>query len=209
MDGSKVNNTGNTDTIFKRNLVALSARDSVLSSRLRSCRPDTSIKFVVARTGMTIPAVTVNGRLWTFHSRFDPIKEGFRYLESSKKAGYLVFLGLGAGYHILPFLKAEHIVYILIIEKNLGEIRTILENIDMQDVLGEPKVTLLIDAGIDEIKETLRIQYIPSIAGNLHTIPLETRIRLKQQYYNDVIYMDTELYINSYHNQNTAAIALI
>ena len=88
------------NTILKRNLLALSSRDPELAANLSENNSDNSLVYIEAKTGHPIPALEINNRIFPFHSKFDPVIEGKRYLESSKDSGYIVFLGMGAGYHI-------------------------------------------------------------------------------------------------------------
>jgi hypothetical protein len=173
--------------LLKRNLLALSCSDPKLSARLSAAKPDESISFIAAKSAHLIPAQKDGQRLVPFHSRFDPIREGQRYLKTSGKAGFLVVLGLGGGYHLKPFLEAGHISGILVIEKNIGMVRAVFENIDMRAVLLDPKVKILVDANLYDIGQTLLTLYLPTLSGNLKTLSLQTRVNLEPKYFQSVL----------------------
>ncbi len=173
--------------ILDRNLLALSSRDPELSARLSSEPSDKSIRFIRAKSSHTVPSLLREGRLITLHSRFDPVKEGLRYLDAARGAGYLVFLGLGAGYHIEPFLKSGDVANILVIEKGMGMVRSVLEEIDMRALLMDPRVKILIDADFADIKRTILSDYRPALAGNLKTIDLKARVAVEQSYFEGVV----------------------
>ncbi len=174
-------------TILKRNLLALSSRDPLLAAALSNSSSDDSIQYIRSKTGLLLPAQEIDNRIFPFHSKFDPVKEGQRQLDSSKDSGYIVFLGLGAGYHIEPFLNAKHISNILIIEKNIKLVKSILENIDMRAILMNPGVKILIDTDSEEVSNTLLRHYLPTIAGNLKTITLQARIISEKEYFSTIV----------------------
>ena len=175
------------NNILKRNLLALSSRDPELAANLSECGSDDSIKYIRSKTGLLLPAQDIDNRIFPFHSKFDPVIEGKRHLESSRDSGYIVFLGMGAGYHIEPFLNAEYISNILIIEKNIRIVKSILENIDLRSILMNPRVKILIDADPEEVSYTLLQHYLPTIAGNLKTITLQARIISEKEYFSKIV----------------------
>jgi hypothetical protein len=118
-----------------------------------------------------------------FHSRFDPIKEGDRHLSSCDDAGFIVFLGLGAAYHLIPFLQAPQFAQGVVIEKNQDILRAILEKIDLRKVLMDPRLKILVDAEPALIVETLLDRYLPVLSGNLKTVSLAGRGTLDRDYY--------------------------
>lgn len=175
------------NNILKRNLLALSSRDPELAAKLSESAEDNSINYIKSKTGHLIPALDINGRLLSFHSKFDPVKEGSRYLETSTDSGFIVFLGMGAGYHIEPFLNAKYISNILIIEKNIGLVKSVIKNIDMRSILMDPRTKILIDTNPLEVSRTLLQSYLPTIAGNLKTITLQSRIVSEKDYFSDIV----------------------
>ncbi|HUV07092.1 MAG TPA: 6-hydroxymethylpterin diphosphokinase MptE-like protein [Spirochaetia bacterium] len=174
--------------ILKRNLLALSSRDPELSARLSSTHPDIHTRFLSARSGHLIPARRVGDRILSFHSRFDPVREGLRYIEEGPEPGYVIFFGLGGGYHIAPFLENNQSFRLLIIEKDLTLMRAILEQIDLRTLLMDPRLKILVDARPQEVQQTVLTDYIPTLAGNLKTVSLHARVRIDEEYYQSVLH---------------------
>ena len=90
--------------LFELNLLALSESDPELCSRLTAAETTLGrYKFLTARSGGQIPAlIEPNGAAHPLHSLVDPLKEGRRLVATVTDEGFLVFFGLGGGYHIPP-----------------------------------------------------------------------------------------------------------
>lgn len=173
--------------ILKRNFLALAANNSELSARIGSTSPLKKLTFIKARNGVLVPALKVKSRLTPLHSTFNPLKEGERLPDLYSGAGYLVIFGIGAGYHINPFLKNRRISNILIIEKNPAFLRRVMENIDLRALFMDPRVQLLVNEEPIIIKENILTNYFPAIAGDLKTLTLRPLFDLAGRYYEEVL----------------------
>ncbi|MBN2441688.1 MAG: motility associated factor glycosyltransferase family protein [Spirochaetales bacterium] len=173
--------------ILERNLLALSTCDPGLSAIIGSIEPNPQITFLTSKTNLIVPAQTINDNQIPLHSKVDPAREGDRFLSMYQGTGYLVFLGFGAGYHILPFLKSTEVSNILIVEKDISIFRSIMENIDIRAIIVDPRVTFLIDKSVTEIADYILQHYFPIIAGNLKTISLGSRVNLEKQYFHEIV----------------------
>jgi len=174
-------------TILMRNQLALSSFDPQFSSTLSNISATNQVQYLQSKTEHLIPALRFNETLIPLHSRYDPIREGEKLLQNYPANGYLVFLGLGAGYHILPFLKCREVSHILIIDKDLALFRSIIENIDLRALIIDHRVRFLIDLTPEEIKNFILKNYIPSIYGNLRSIPLYSRLNTELEYFQAVV----------------------
>lgn len=172
--------------VLKRNLLALSSIDPDLAARLSAAAGTRNVRYIESRSGLMIPALLENGRLTALHSRFDPRKEAERYRQSVSGAGCIVFLGLGAGYQILPFLREPHIFQLVVVDKEIGISRSIMEHIDMRAVLMDSRVKILLDPAPSEIKSALLGGYLPLLAGNLATVSLQARVAGEKPYFQSV-----------------------
>jgi hypothetical protein len=183
--------------VFTRNLLALSVKNAELAQALSQCAPAPTIQFELSKSNHWVPLlrpdiirpdnIQTNNHPAYLHSRFDPIKEGQRYLESHKKGGFLSFLGCGGGYHILPFINKKDVSTILILEKNLAEMRSILEQLDLCSILTDPRVKLLIDATPEQVQEAVLSYYLPGLEGDLQTVVLASRVNLEQDYFSSLV----------------------
>lgn len=173
--------------IYQRNMLALSNSNPELTAYITSLENRTPLKIITSKTGYPVPAVSKSGRFIPFHSTFDPIKEGYRYLKMGSKNGYKVVFGFGAGYHILPFLPIKTISGIIVIEKDAGLFKSILESIDLRNILLDSRVRILIDLPPEKIKEYILTHYFPAIFGDLQTLYLRSRYSMEQSYFEIII----------------------
>jgi hypothetical protein len=171
------------DTIFKRNILALSATNPHLSTSITQAKPSKNIKFINSRAGHLIPVIFKKGKEHPLHSTFDPVREGNRFLSLYPHEGCLVFLGIGAAYHILPFLNEKDISTILIIDKSVAILKSILENINLYHLLIDPRVKLLIDGDKEQLEDFILSYYMPALMGNLTSIPLLPRFNLEKDFF--------------------------
>lgn len=164
--------------ILSRNLLALSGRDQLLGQRLETADVDRRFAVRQARNGMPVPVCRTDGREIALHSLVDPAREGQRLAQAQPAGGFIVALGLGAGYGLLPYLRQTQTSGILIIEYSAPLLRFILEEFDLAELLADPRVTLLLDPSPAEIGNRLPALYVPSLAGDIRTMPLRPRTEL-------------------------------
>ena len=182
-----MNGISQRETILKRNLLALSSVDPELAARLSASpgRPD--VQFIESRSAMTVPALVEGRRLTALHSRFDPLKEGLRCFQSAANAGCVVFLGLGAGYHILPFIDQPHICQLIVVDRDVGLARSVMERIDMRAILMDPRVKILLDPTPGLVESVLLSRYLPLLAGNLTTVSLQARVAQEKAFFQQIL----------------------
>ncbi|MBN2536545.1 MAG: motility associated factor glycosyltransferase family protein [Spirochaetales bacterium] len=176
-----------TNPVLERNLLALSSCNPGLSAIVGAVDPSPSVTFLTSKTNRLVPAQIVNNNPIPLHSKVDPEREGDRFLSIYQGTGFLVFLGFGAGYHILPFLATSGVSNILIIDKDFRIFRSILENIDIRSIIVDPRVVFLIDKSVSDIAGYILKHYFPVIAGNLKTISLGSRVNLEKEYFHEIV----------------------
>ncbi len=170
---------------LNRNLLALASRDPHLAARISNTKPDESIQFVTSKSSHLVPAQSDGKRIAPYHSRFDPIREGERYLGAD--SGFLVVLGLAGGHHLRPILEQSQVSNILVIEKNIAMVRAVFETIDLTDLLSDPRVNILVDASFPAIAQRVLDLYLPTLSGDLSTISLQSRVNLEPRYFQDAL----------------------
>lgn len=173
------------ETLLQRNLLALSPKDAFLSSSIARAEPSDAIKIKTAKNGSPVPVIHETGK--SYHSLFNPEREGMRIASSAEKNGFLVVFGLGGGYHIKPLLENDKISYILIIERGIGEIKTLLSSIDLREIFLNPKTALLVDKNPREVEDFLLSTYFPAVTGDLNTLQLRSRWERDTDYYTSVL----------------------
>lgn len=162
--------------ILQRNLLALSASDPDLADRISKTPPDPAVLLERARSGAPVPILRRESGALALHSRVDPEREAERLAEAYPGGGFIVFLGLGAGYGIRPFLDRPTTGSVLVVEYSLGLLRSLLEQFDLAPVLSDRRVRLLADPDEATLERAILEAYIPILTGDLATIPLRARV---------------------------------
>ncbi|MBI9103429.1 MAG: motility associated factor glycosyltransferase family protein [Spirochaetales bacterium] len=172
--------------LLNRNLLALSSRESRLSSLLSQAESSPDVFFQDARNGDPIPVIKKDGRDFPLHSTFNPIKEAAKFAAEYPTGGYIIFLGFGCGYQIEPFLKRENVNNILIIDSNIGYLKAQLKSRDLRKIILDPRVHFLIDSSAEEVKDYVLSHCFPILTGDIQVIPLRSRINLDNQYFSTI-----------------------
>jgi hypothetical protein len=175
---------------FERNLLALSARNPPLCSRLSAAETTLNrYRFLESRSGDVIPAlVDSSGAAHPLHSTVDPRREGERLVSARKASGgtdeglktdgFLVFLGLGGAYAPEAALLHIPVSHILIIDYDINGTAELFCSKEYIKILSDPRCTLLIDPSPESIEACILAEYRPALAGGIKTIPLRTRTEL-------------------------------
>jgi len=174
------------NNIYNKNLLSLSSRNNQLAINLGMIETSNKVSFKKSRSGSLIPIIELFGKERSLHSTIDPIKEGFRFHSNSKANGFIIFLGLGAAYHIKPFLEQPDITEILIIDYDISIFKAILSNIDLSQFILNRRVKFLIDPDIESVKNYLLSNYLPAVSGNLHILNLRSRYEQEEKYFNSI-----------------------
>lgn len=168
---------------LRRNLLALSSRETNLSTRLSLVNADPAIQSHRAHSGSPVPLIAKGERRSPLHSLVNPEKEAQRFARQYPSGGYLIFLGFGGGYQIEPFLGREDITGILIIDNDLSAFKAILALRDYRRIFLDPRVHLLVDPTPEEVRGYLLTHCFPALFGNIQVIPLRSRIARSQQFF--------------------------
>ncbi|HDQ14610.1 MAG TPA: DUF115 domain-containing protein [Sediminispirochaeta sp.] len=167
----------NTNGVLSRNMLSLSSAQPALSARIGAQEPSIMVDVVPSKSGEPVPVLFQDDRKYYLHSRIDPEKEGRRFYDSSPYGGYLVFLGFGAGHHILPYLKRNDISGILIIDYDAALFKSILAKIDLRPFFLDSRVRFLIEPQPEEIVKDMLDNYLPAVSGNFHLLQLRARVQ--------------------------------
>lgn len=172
--------------IYNKNLLSLSSRNNRLAISLGKSDVSKDVIFKESKKGPIIPIIRFKNKERPLHSTFDPEKEGFRFYENSKANGYIVFLGLGAAYHIKPFIEQSDVSEILIIDHDISIFKAIISNLDLSQFLLNRRVKIFIDPDIDFVKNYLLSNYLPAVSGNLHILNLRSRFEQEEKYFSNI-----------------------
>jgi len=169
--------------IFEKNLLALSKRNRELSYRLSKTVFKTSrYKFPSSRSGETVPNwVDQQGASHPLHSMMEPIKEAKRLIETMQSEGFIVFLGLGAGFYAEEALRREGTGFVLVVEYDLCGLAELLRNIDYTSLFDDARFSLAVDLSGEELKQLILGLYQPVLFGGIKAIPLRSRADLQTE----------------------------
>jgi len=162
--------------LFERNLLALSTKNQELCTRLKAsgAGPD-RYRFRQASSGETIPAIIDgSGVARPLHSTVNPKREAER-LVSAAQGDFVVFLGLGAGFAPSAALNLPGISGVLIIDYDIDGIAELFRACDYTDLLGDPRLTLLVDPPLALIESVILDLYRPALFGGIKVLPLRAR----------------------------------
>jgi len=168
---------------FERNLLALSKRNRELSFKLSNTAAKTSrYKFLPSRSGEIVPnLVDQQGAAHPLHSMMEPRKEARRLIETVQSEGFIVFLGLGAGFYVEEALRLEGTGFVLAVEYDLCGLAELFHNIDYTHLFEDPRFSLAVDLSGEELKQTVLSFYQPVLFGGIKVIPLRSRTSLQTE----------------------------
>ena len=163
--------------LFEKNLLALSKRNRELSYKLsKIVAKESRYKFLESRTGEIIPNWTdQQGAAYPLHSMMDPKREAKRLIETIQTEGFIVILGLGAGFYAEEALKREETGFVLTVEYNLAALVELLCQRDYTCLFNDPRFSLAVDLKGKELQQLILSLYQPVLFGGIKVIPLRAR----------------------------------
>jgi hypothetical protein len=167
--------------IFERNLRALSLGDPALSAEIAGAgREGSRCRFIESRSGEIVPAIIDNeGRSRPLHSTVDPKKEAVRLVSSfDRDESFLVFFGLGGGFHVAAALERPETGRLVIVEYGLAGLAELFSALDYGSVLGDSRVSLLLDKDPAALEAYILENYLPALSGGFRLLPLRARTEL-------------------------------
>jgi hypothetical protein len=141
--------------------------------------PSPEVKMVLSKTGHPIPVVAGKA----LHSTYDPVREGNRFPSMYQPDGFIIFFGLGSGYHIRPFLDKESVSGILIIVESIPVFRAMLEITNLQEILSSPVIQFILGPSADVLRNTVLSNYLPVLHGTLRTVPLRPAVKMAESFF--------------------------
>jgi hypothetical protein len=171
---------------LRRNLSALSAADPALAKLLARTPASGAVRFLSARNGKTVPAPLREGQPRPSHSTVDPEREAARLAALQPASGYTVALGLGGGYHLGPLLAGASLSRLLVIERDAGLARAVLEQVDLSAALADRRLRLLAGLRPAEVARAVLGEYLPALHGAFKTWPLRAAVEQDPQYFREV-----------------------
>ncbi len=136
-----------TVDILSKNLSILKSNHPKAYEIINSTKSSLEYEVSLSQSGYpTLCHLSPNGNKKYLLSKYDPMREANRFIESldaSDDANFIV-VGLGLGYHIIELIKStsEH-SRIVVIEKDKNLARLSFETNDLEQLLTHPGLTLI------------------------------------------------------------------
>lgn len=158
--------------IFETNLRSLNDRDSSLASYVAGAVPDGTYSIIKrSKTGHNVP-ITDDGLC--YNSLYDPIREAKLLIDSVKPDCFLFFAGIGGAFHIRDFLERYPDSECVIAESGFHAFRSLLEILDISDIISNPRVTVIPDCTDETAGIILPGIYMPALHGAFRLVSLRS-----------------------------------
>ncbi len=180
-------------TFYSRNLEALRGKDPFLHAAVSAAGP-CAARLEQTRSGLPtlcVPAGESGGEV-VLHSRYDPLREARRLVESALLACdqaviYLV-LGFGLGYPVSALLeKIGADSRILVLEKDIRVFRFALEQADLTELIASPQVFFSVGEPLPltqfKFKRMINFWHEPLI----RVVELAPAVGLDEAYYREAV----------------------
>jgi hypothetical protein len=172
--------------IFGKNLRTLSLRDPALSAQIAGAKTggragdsggEDCYRFIEARSGKIVPAIIGGeGVSRPLHSTVDPQREAARLLSGfGREESFLVFFGLGGGFHAAAALERPETGQILIVEYGAAGLAELFSALDYSPILGDGRVSLILDREPAALEDCILNSYLPALSGGFRLFPLRAR----------------------------------
>ncbi len=139
---------------YVANLAALWNVDPALARALEEAEDAGGFVVEASKAGPPTLAVRrADGRVCQLHSKYDPIAEAQKLLESVKTESLAFYLlGVGLGYHLeMLFERVSREALIFVFEDDLRLLRTTLEHRNLSKLIASGRVTFFTRADKSEI----------------------------------------------------------
>ena len=167
------------NTLLKNNLEALALRNRGLADRLAHSISDTSYAGIcISKNGCPVP-IAADGT--SYNSLYDPLKEARQLIKSIKSDTFIIFAGIGGAFHVREYLTQFPESACAIAESSIPAFRSLLEIIDISDILSNKHVTIIPDCTDNSIFINLPGMYIPALHGDFFLLPLRAWENRNQQ----------------------------
>jgi len=182
----------NTEMIFKENMAVFSERYPHFSSKVGEIGENDGYEIIRSADGYPNVLIRKESNQTVFYDPNDPVGYARKYMEDLKIkfAPFVVFMGLGLGYHLDQYMKHlgedRNTHEIIVYEKDIELFRLALHVSDFRDILKHPNIHFFVG---DESKESfvkLRTDIFmrdPYALRSIKIIPLPASISLDNSYY--------------------------
>lgn len=167
---------------YEPNFQLLKYIEPDLARKVANIQPSGEIEVIPTR--QELPTIKIGNNF--LHSRYDPLKEAVRFVQSfDLTSGNLIAIfGLGLGYHVLEIIN--HLKpgqKLLILEKDIGLLKTALELVDLRQILQLEGLKLIVTPDLAEAKDEISCWLDIVQLTNILTIEHPPSVLLAPAYY--------------------------
>jgi hypothetical protein len=124
-----------------------------------------------SKTGLPVPTYRDGSAA---HSLYDPVKEAAQLARTFPDGAFVVFAGIGGGYHIREYLASHPGVACAVAESGTGNMDALRTLVDVSDIASDPRVTLIPDCTDESAVDVLSRAYVPALHGDFRVIALRS-----------------------------------
>ena len=195
-------------SFIERNLQALREKQPKLAELVSADRGgDASKRLLPTKDGhATLEVVSSNGHKSLLHSRYAPLMEAKRLVDSFEiePATNLVVLGLGLGYHLIEMMnRPGNRDFILVVEKDPETFKAFLSIHDISRRIALGEVAFAVNEGPQEIFRRLQFHALTILENGVKAVKHPPSVRLDTEYYNRMLQSISELVVWAKVNTNT------
>jgi len=184
-----------TNDILRKNLSSLRRHDPELAQRIEQAKP-APLVWIQSKSGPMTASAEHRGKPLWLASRYDPVKEALKLVESieHEKAACVVVLGLGVGHHVQRLAQdMGGRGLLMVFESDTGLWRAVLEKIDHRDWLDRAELVLA-DSDTDRAALLKRIEkHAATVTQGMHLLTHPPSRLRSEQAVRDFSHMVTEV----------------
>ena len=125
----------------------------------------------LSKTGIPVPVFCDGTAL---HSLYDPVREARQLIDTIPENTFVVFAGIGGGFHVREYLARNPGLPCIIADASLAAIEGLSELAGFGDVLSDERVTVIGDCTDGSVKSALSRVYLPALHGSFRLVPLRS-----------------------------------
>ena len=172
---------------LKENLELLNKKSPDTCSLLKNVVPERQYNIFPSKSGaLTLSTICSDGISRLLHSKYDPIEEATRFIDScfSNENSNYILSGLGLGYHLNELVrKASKNARIVVIEKNLSLARLAFTHNDFSSIIKHPGISFHIGVDPDKLEKILNDDRTNLAIYGYTTVNFKPLIELEINYY--------------------------
>ncbi len=169
-------------SILQKNLESLRLYQPLLGSKVKAAQPVEGIVTQLTRDGTTSIVVKESGdRTVQLHSRYRPLEEAERTVDTLVSAATLVVMGMGGMFVPRQYLKRYSHSSVLAVERDASTVRALLEILDLSDLFKTGRLRIADDE--NTLFSQLTSLHQPAIQDGIVTYTLRAWTERKRNHH--------------------------